>query len=267
MNMQPKLFAIFGNPVAHSKSPLMHNLVFKTLGYNGCYVRYLLDDGKELKKRFFQLGLSGINITVPHKEMAFDACDWIDPFALKVGSVNTIINKEGKLQGYNTDAPGFLESIKEFKEVKNVLILGAGGTAKSTSHLLKDSGIEVEILGRNKTKLKQFENDCKCYSFDDFSPKPYSLIINMTSAGLQDDLLPAPRDLLLETIDLSLACVDIIYGKDTPFLKLAKTLQKPTQDGSAMLLHQGILASFYFTDKQFATQEIKAVMKQAFALD
>ena len=110
-----QLFAIFGNPVSHSKSPLMHNLSFQGLGYEACYTRHLLLDGTTLKETFFNLKLKGVNVTVPHKEHAYDACDILDPFAKKIGVVNTIVEKEGKLYGYNTDAPGFLKAISEFK--------------------------------------------------------------------------------------------------------------------------------------------------------
>ena len=88
-----KLFSIFGNPVSHSRSPLMHNSVFKALKYDACYTRTYLEDGSKLKETFFALGLKGINITVPHKEHAYTACDVLDPFAKKVGAVNTIVEK------------------------------------------------------------------------------------------------------------------------------------------------------------------------------
>jgi shikimate dehydrogenase len=130
-----QLFAIFGNPVSHSKSPLMHNLAFQGLGVDACYTRYLLENGEKLKETFFKLQLKGINITVPHKEHAYNACDLLDPFAQKVGAVNTIVEREGKLYGYNSDAPGFLRAISEFKEIESVLFLGAGGTARATSTL------------------------------------------------------------------------------------------------------------------------------------
>ena len=88
-----KLFTIFGNPVSHSKSPLMHNLSFQALNYNGCYTRYRLEDGKQLRNKLFMLNISGANITVPYKEDAFNACDELDEFAQKVGAVNTIVKK------------------------------------------------------------------------------------------------------------------------------------------------------------------------------
>ena len=262
-----QLFAIFGNPVSHSKSPLMHNLSFQCLDFDGCYARYLLEDGDKLKEKFFSLGLKGINITVPHKEYAYAACDVLDPFAQKVGAVNTIVEKEGKLYGYNTDAPGFLKAISEFENVKTVLFLGAGGTAKSTSVILKEAGYDVTILNRSGGRLTYFkEHGFETHTFDDFIPKSYDLVINMTSAGLEDDSFPAPSNILEKVIPTTKACVDVIYGKETPFLKLARKYKKPTKDGSDMLLYQGIIAFEYFTEHAFSFEEIKPYMHKAFIL-
>ena len=247
--MAKKLFAIFGNPVSHSKSPLMHNLSFQGLNYDACYARYKLQDGEKLKNTFFSLGLKGINITVPHKEHAYEACDVLDPFAQKVGAVNTIVEKEGKLYGYNTDAPGFLKAISEFENIKTVLFLGAGGTAQSTSSMLRDEGYEVTLLNRSEGRLKKFKKEgFETFTFDNFISKKYDLVINMTSAGLEDNSLPAPKEILDAVIPRAKACVDVIYGKETPFLKLANSYNKPTKDGSDMLLYQGIIAFEYFTD-------------------
>jgi len=265
--MAKSLFAIFGNPVSHSKSPLMHNLSFKGLGYEGCYARYRLEEGEKLKETFFRLGLKGINITVPHKEYAFAACDILDPFAQKVGAVNTIVEREGKLYGYNTDAPGFLKAISEFKNVRTVLFLGAGGTAQSTSSILRDEGYEVTLINRSEERLKKFKKSgFETYTFETFTPRVYDLVINMTSAGLEDDALPAPKALLEAVIPQAKACVDVIYGKETPFLKLVKSYGKPVKDGSDMLLYQGIIAFEYFTAQQFTFDEIKIHMKKAFIL-
>ncbi len=260
-----KYFAIFGNPVSHSKSPLMHNLVFRGLNFKGCYGRYLLKDGKKLREKFLELGLDGINITVPHKEEAYLACDHLDPFAKRVGAVNTIVNRDGKLYGYNTDALGFLKAIDEFQDIKKVLFLGAGGTARSTSSILRDEGYIVTILNRSEARLKSFKDDgFETYTFNDFIPEKYDLVINMTSAGLEDDSLPAPKGILDRVIPSVKACVDVIYGKETPFLKLAKFYSKPTKDGSDMLLYQGIIASEYFMNNLYNFEDIEPKMKRAF---
>jgi len=265
--MAKEIFAIFGNPVSHSKSPLMHNLAFQGLNYDACYTRYLLEDGTTLKDTFFNLGLKGVNVTVPHKEAAFNACDELDPFAQKIGVVNTIVERDGKLYGYNTDAPGFLKAISEFKEVKTVLFLGAGGTAQSTSSILRDEGYEVTLLNRSAKRLEKYKKEgFKTFTFENFIPSNYDLVINMTSAGLEDENLPAPQEILDSVIPQAKACVDVIYGKETPFLKLAKNYSKPTKDGSDMLLYQGIIAFEYFTNRTYTFDKIKPIMKKAFGL-
>ena len=261
--MAKELFAIFGNPVSHSKSPLMHNYAFRELGYDGCYGRYLLEDGEKLRETFLALGLKGINITVPHKEHAYRACDILDPFAQKVGAVNTIVKKEGKLYGYNTDAPGFLKAISTF-DAKKVLFLGAGGTARATAVILKEAGYEVTILNRSAGRLEPFiQEGFATATFETFVPESYDLVINMTSAGLHDDALPAPKEILDTVIPAAKACVDVIYGKETPFVKLAKHYGKPTKDGSDMLLYQGILAFEHFTDHRYDYETIKHAMQKA----
>ncbi|MBD3808412.1 MAG: shikimate dehydrogenase [Epsilonproteobacteria bacterium] len=260
-----QIFAIFGNPVSHSKSPLMHNTAFDILKFNGCYTRYLLEDGNDIKDKFISLGLSGANITVPHKEAAFRACDELDEFAKSVGAVNTIMLRNGKLKGYNTDAPGFLKCVKDFSGAKTVLILGAGGTVKSTSYMLKDNGYKVEILARNRDRLKDFENDFGCFTFDNFKEKKYDLIINMTSAGLQDDLLPAPKEILDNIMVGSKGVIDIIYGKQTPFLNLAHEKGVISKDGVDMLINQGVLAFDYFTNHEFTLETIENAIKRAFS--
>jgi len=263
-----QLFTIFGNPVSHSKSPLMHNISFKALGYSACYTRYQLEDGTQLKKKFLELNFKGANITVPHKEHAFNACDELDEFAHKVGAVNTIVNRGGKLYGYNTDAPGFLRAISEFKDIKTVLFLGAGGTAQSTSIILRDAGYKVDILNRSEKRLERFKKEgFSTYTFDTFSiSNQYDLVVNMTSAGLEDNSYPCPVLFLEKMIPKAKACVDVIYGKETPFLKMVKEYNLPSKDGSDMLLYQGIIAFEHFTEGKFNFEEIKEKMQQAFIL-
>ncbi len=262
-----EFFAIFGNPVSHSKSPLMHNLAFKAFKHDGCYGRYQLLNGEKLKEKFLSLGLKGINVTVPHKEYAYKACDHLDTFAKKVGAVNTIINRDGKLYGYNTDAPGFLKAITEFSVGKRVLFLGAGGTARATSAILRDEGYSVTILNRSAERLLQFQADgFTTYTFDNFEQGEYDFVINMTSAGLEDASLPAPLELLQSVIPQASVCIDVVYGKETPFLQLAKSYNKATKDGSDMLLYQGIIAFEHFTEHTYTFDEIQSHMKRAFLL-
>ena len=245
----------------------MHNLAFKGLGFDACYTRYRLEDGATLKETFLNLKLKGVNVTVPHKEAAYNACDVLDSFAKKIAVVTTIAERDGKLYGYNTDAPGFLRAIADFTNIKTVLFLGAGGTAQSTSGLLRDEGYEVTLVNRSEGRLEKFRKDgFETYTFESFKPKKYDLVINMTSAGLEDENLPAPKEILDAVIPDTNACIDVIYGKETPFLKLAKSHGKLTKDGSDMLLYQGIIAFEHFTNYAYTFEQIKLHMEKAFIL-
>ena len=262
-----KLFAIFGNPVSHSKSPLMHNLAFKKLGFNGCYARWQLEDGSKLRDTFFNLKLTGCNITVPHKEEAFKAADIVEPFAARVQAVNTLVLKDEKLYGYNTDAPGFYRALQKLGSTKSALIMGAGGTARALALYLQSKDIDIAVVNRSSKRLKWFENEgFICHTWDSFNPSTKDVIINTTSAGLTDDSLPMPKKLLDRALKDAKYAVDAIYGKETPFLKEAKTLALPFFDGSQMLLQQGIIAFDYFTLHRYSLNEIEVAMRQFLSL-
>ncbi len=243
----------------------MHNHVFRSLGFKGCYTRVHLKDGSRLKETFFTLGLSGANITVPHKEAAYKACDEIRGFAGKVGVVNTIVNENGRLIGYNTDADGFIYAIKPFGKITSVLVLGAGGTSKALSTRFKDEGMEVTILNRSSGRLEEFKADgFNTATWDSIEIKPYDLVVNTTTAGLEDDDLPAPIEILKPLLQQASFSADAIYGKETPFLKLSKELGVTSKDGADMLLGQGVLANNYFTDGQYDLNAIEHYMKESF---
>ena len=262
-----EIFAIFGDPVSHSRSPLMHNCVFKNLHYPATYIRVHLKDGTKLKETFFSLGLSGANITVPHKEAAFNACDEIRGFAQKVGVVNTIVNENGKLIGYNTDADGFMFAIEEFRPIKNILILGAGGTAKALAARFLQDDVKVDVINRSGARLTYFkELACSTFTWDTFEEKKYDLVVNTTSAGLKDEQLPAPKNIIDSVLNNTSFVADAIYGKLTPFLKLAKDKNITCKDGADMLLGQGVLANELFVNYQLKKEDIKYYMKQSFKL-
>ncbi len=262
-----QLFSIFGNPVSHSRSPLMHNAVFKNLHYDACYTRTHLEDGTKLKETFFALGLSGANVTVPHKEAAFNACDEVRGFAKTVGVVNTLINENGKLIGYNTDADGFMYAIEEFKEIKHILVLGAGGTAKALCARFKQENLEVSLLNRSEGRLQYFkELSCTTYTWDDFELQKYDLVVNTTSAGLKDEELPAPKKIINAILENSSYVADAIYGKLTPFLQLAQKKGMTYKDGADMLLGQGVLANELFVKASLQKEAIKEEMQKSFLL-
>lgn len=239
--MNKKLFALFGNPVSHSKSPLLHNSLYKELGVDACYTRYLLQEGFCLREKFFSLGLSGINITVPFKEDAFGACDEVDEFAKNIGAVNTIVLKDGKLCGHNTDAPGFIASLGDFCP-KNALIIGAGGTARAIAFALRANKIEPLVANRGAERLVFFEtHQFSVVRFDDLRESSFDLIINTTSAGLTNDDLPMQKEKIVSLLSQSKLAYDCIY-KETQFLKLAKELDVDRKNGLEMLIWQAFYA-------------------------
>lgn len=260
-----KLFTIFGDPVSHSRSPLMHNNVFKTLGIDACYTRTHLTDGSRLREVFFTKGFSGANVTVPHKEAAFEQCDEVRGIAKVIGAVNTLVLEEGRLIGYNTDADGFMSAIRSFGTIKTALILGAGGTARALSIALTQGGITPTVLNRSEGRLGYYRSEgIAAYTWEAFSPSAFDLIINTTSAGLSDVQLPVPKSLLRELLSQTTAAIDVIYGKETPFLKEAKAFDLPTKDGSDMLLAQGVLANHLFMHQEYAPEQIEPSMKASF---
>jgi len=262
-----QLFAIFGDPVSHSRSPLMHNSVFAHTHYKACYTRVHLKDGSQLRETFFNLKLSGANITVPHKEAAYQACDEIRGFANKVGVVNTIIEENGRLIGYNTDADGFMFAIEEFGKIDKILILGAGGTAKALAARFLQESIEVTVLNRSEGRLGFFKAlGCSVSTWNDFKIDNYTLVVNTTSAGLKDEELPAPKEIIEDILDATEYAADAIYGKMTPFLKRAKEKNINYKDGSDMLLGQGVLANELFTKSKLNKEDIKCSMQKSFKL-
>jgi len=245
------MFIIFGKPVNHSKSPLMHNYFFKKLGINECYGRYELENGKEIVNKFKKLKLKGANVTIPYKEDAYKLADEVRGIAKKIKAVNTLVLENNKVVGYNTDALGFLEAIKEFN-YKKALIIGAGGTAKALSFV-----IDVDILNRSKNRLGFFK-DKKTFTWNDINEFDYDLIINTTSAGLNDNSLPAPISILEKLFKNAKYAVDVIY-KETPFLKLAKKYNLITKDGLDMLVYQGIFAMELFLNKKLNIKEVEKI--------
>jgi len=246
-----KQFVIFGNPVEHSKSPQMQNAGFKNLNINANYEKFQLKSEKFLKKSFLEKELSGANITVPFKEAAYIQADEVKGLALKIGAVNTYIKEDNKIVAYNTDAPGFMKAIEEFGELKTVLLLGAGGTAKAIAVALLEANVQVTVLNRSKDRLAFFkELGCKTATWDSFMLDSYDLIVNSTSAGLNDSDFPLEKRRLENIFYNATFAFDCIYGKQTPFLQLAIKEGLKTKDGEDMLLYQGVLAFEYFTNEK-----------------
>ena len=252
-----KTLGIFGYPISHTLSPAMHNAVIKALGLDMVYLPFEVKPSnlKEAINGIKSLGIIGVNITIPHKESVIRFLDDISEEARLVGAVNTIVNKDRKLVGYNTDGSGYMASLKEElgfnPKSKRIIIIGAGGAARGILAALatqKPKSITVanRTLSRAVSLIKAFKGKFRDTRFeainlDDnmlkMSFNSVDLLINTTSVGMkQSKALKIP----LETLPKIAIVSDIIYNPlETLLLKKAKKFGLTTHGGLGMLVHQG----------------------------
>ncbi len=274
-----QVYGIFGYPVSHSLSPLMHNSQFKRLQMNAVYLAFGVKP--DLLGLAFEairsLGIRGVNLTIPHKEMAIEFIDEIpEDLDRCVGALNTVVNRDGKLYGYNTDVAGFLTALKEDlgfnPEGKNALVLGAGGAARGAVTALARAHAD-KIFVHNRTSeraeglvgyLKSFfpETDFEVLrSPDGLRPEEVGLVVNATSAGMKP-ADPPPFDLTV--FKKKICVVDMVYSSVmTAFLNDAKKLGHSYANGAGMLAAQGALSFELWTGQREGVREgMREVLRQ-----
>lgn len=230
----PADFAVIGDPVAHSRSPQMHEAAYRALGLNLRYVAVRVSAGKvgDALDHFREIGFKGVNVTVPHKA---EAMDWGDPdeLAEKIGVANTI-DLHSRI-ATNTDAPGFLDTLEPFVFPKgaSALILGAGGSARAIAAVLPSAGFEVSIWNRTPIRAEELAGEFGLSPVD-LATADYDLVVNTTSAGLSRERLPLDWDRARP----STVAYDLVYG-NTPFLQEAEERGLRTLDGKELLVAQG----------------------------
>ena len=249
VNGRTKIIGIFGYPIEHTLSPLMHNAAFHSLNMNHCYVAFKVhpDDLSDAVKAVKSLNLLGVNITVPHKEAVIPLLDEVNEEARFIGAVNTVVNNEGKLTGYNTDGRGFMSSLSEAGisvESRNVVIIGTGGAARAISYYLSEKASLLSLFDIDRKKSERLVTDLRkirgnvdlLESVDAIGNA--DVLINATPLGLHaEDPLPVQQEL----ISPGMTVCDLVY-KTTGLLNAAKKNGAATLDGSGMLLWQGVLA-------------------------
>jgi len=228
-----KSFAVIGDPINHSLSPNIHSAAFRELNLDSSYIGYRIPKGElesgveGLKK----IKISGFNVTIPHKVEMMKYLDKMDESCSIIGAVNTVVNNEGVLKGYNTDMDGFLEPLKKRNisiQDKKILLIGAGGAARAIiAGMSKEKAERVDIANRttkNAEKLSEFatriELSTNVKKIEEIKNlQNYDIIINSTSLGLKNELSP----ISFEQINQDSVIYDIVYSPmNTDFIKKAK---------------------------------------------
>ena len=248
-------YAVFGNPIQHSKSPTIHRQFAEQTGQDMHYAKQLVDENTftASAQTFFAQGGKGLNITVPFKLDAFAFAQILTPRAQRAGAVNTLImQNDGTLLGDNTDGIGMVHDMHNLGwelHSKRILVLGAGGAVRGILQpLLAEHPQQVVIANRTFSKAdeleKQFHDlgNIKALSFEELNGEQFDVVINGTSASLHGDLPPLPEHLLTQNA----CCYDMMYGAEpTIFMRWAEQQNaRYIADGLGMLIGQAA-ESFY----------------------
>ena len=220
-------YAVFGNPIAHSKSPAIHQLFARQLGITHPYGRVLapLDDFVSSLNQFFAEGGKGANVTVPFKEEAFARADELTERAALAGAVNTLKRLEdGRLLGDNTDGIGLLSDLERLGFIKprqRILLVGAGGASRGVLLPLLSLGCAVTIVNRTYSRARELATlfahtgSVSAREMDTLSGETFDLIVNATSSGIDGDVPAIPASI----VNADVYCYDMFYQKGpTPFL-------------------------------------------------
>jgi len=257
------MYGLFGDPVSHSKSPLMQNAAFRAAGLNAAYAAFRVApaDLARAVAGLRALGFGGANVTIPHKVAVMDHLDEIEEDARRIGAVNTIVNRGGRLVGCNTDGIGYARSLEEetgFRPTgRRLLVIGAGGAARGVVFALARGGPELVVIA-NRTVEKAAElassvraaggaGELRALRPDELAGlrERFDLIINTTSVGMHPDTdgMPLDETLLSRLAGGDAIVSDLVYNpRETRLLAAAKRLGLVAHGGLGMFIHQGACA-------------------------
>ena len=269
---------LIGYPLGHSLSPKIHTAALEACGLEGEYLLYPIhpDDTQGLKNLLARVRtgeITGLNVTIPHKQNVIDLMDVLTPTAKAIGAVNTIYMRENKLIGDNTDAPGFLADLKQvlnssFIIHHSALVLGAGGSARAVVYALLNDGWNVTIAARRIEQAQQLADSFASYKLQvtDNSAfilphSSFDLIVNTTPVGMTPNVDQSP---LPENTNLSFDTIiyDLVYNpRETKLVKDARMQGLNATTGLGMLIEQALLAFEIWTGKPVDSDAIRKVMK------
>ena len=276
-----RLAAVVANPIKHSISPFIHNRAFEATHTNGVYLAWEVKgtDLAETVANIRRYQMFGINLSMPYKEQVIPYLDQLGEEARLIGAVNTVVNRDGTLIGYNTDGKGFFKSLPSFKiSGKRMVLLGAGGAAKAIlAQAILDGVSQVSVFVRSasieKTRpyLEKLQNETgfkvDLFALEDVSElqariTDSDLLVNATSVGMDGASQPIPASVLLPE---KLLVADVIYQPfETPFLKWARNQGNHAVNGLGMLLYQAAEAFQLWTGKEMPTDQIWELLKQKY---
>ena len=276
-----RLAAVVANPIKHSISPFIHNQAFEATHTNGVYLAWEVEatDLAETVANIRRYQMFGINLSMPYKEQVIPYLDQLSEEARVIGAVNTVVNREGTLIGYNTDGKGFFKSLPSFKiSRKRLVLLGAGGAAKAIlAQAILDGVSQISVFVRSssieKTRpyLEKIQNATgfrvDLFALEDVQDLQDSitkadLLVNATSVGMDGSSQPIPTSIVLPE---KLLVADVIYQPfETPFLKWARNQGNQSINGLGMLLYQAAEAFELWTGKEMPTDQIWELLKQKY---
>ena len=276
-----RLAAVVANPIKHSISPFIHNSAFEATNTNGVYLAWEVDEAElaETVANIRRYQMYGINLSMPYKEQVIPYLDQLSEEACLIGAVNTVVNREGTLIGYNTDGKGFFKSLPSFKiSRKRLVLLGAGGAAKAIlAQAILDGVSQISVFVRSssieKTRpyLEKIRNATgfrvDLFALEDIQELQDSitkadLLVNATSVGMDGFSQPIPTSIVLPE---KLMVADVIYQPfETPFLKWARKQGNQSINGLGMLLYQAAEAFELWTGKEMPTDQIWELLKQKY---
>lgn len=266
-----KKLAIIGDPVSHSHSPKIHNYISELVGLD--YHYEILETPRGMLGRNIELlrtDYAGFNVTSPYKQEVMKYMDFISEKAKKYDSVNTVVNKNGKLYGYTTDADGFYMSLPDKSLAgKEVLILGAGGVVRPIAMNLSERGAAITIINRTVEKSEIIKQKLAEYGIEintEINKKHYDMIINSTTLGMGKNKGSMP-DIDMSLIDDNVIVGDMIYNPPkTLFLSEAEKNGAEIFNGLGMLIYQAVLAYELFADIKLPQDTADKIFKEVFGI-
>lgn len=274
--IQAPHYVVFGDPIHHSLSPLMHNTALDYYGVDATYyaVQLKTDELSSLASYLHRDTFLGANITIPYKQQLMPYLDVLDPEAERIGAVNTISKSNGKLSGHNTDIEGFLAPLEPFQwelEGQTAIVFGTGGAARAVVEGLQKIGMmEIKLISRNPDKITSFGQydrvEIAGYSNWQAWADEAALFVNTTPLGMSPNTEVSP--VRKEEIPLlrSSICYDIVYNPlETLFLRQSKKAGATTVGGLEMLIQQANRAFEIWTGKTFPLELIKKHLHERFS--